>query len=79
MRAAKAASKEDQRRRLAKRAARPAQEPASSLQSDGAAEASTAAGGQQLPARLPDETLRETGPDEPQLQARSESSQQQDN
>jgi hypothetical protein len=79
LRAGKAAKKEEQRRRLAKRAARPEQKPASSLQSDGAAEASTAVGArQQLPARLPDETLNETGPDEPQLQAGSESSQQQE-
>ena len=79
LRAAKAVRKEEQRRRLAKRAARPAQEPASSLQSDGAAEASTAAGGRrQLPARLPDEMLREPGPDEPQPSAGSESGQQQE-
>ena len=45
LRAGKAVKKEEQRRRLAKRAARTAQEPASSLKSDGAAEASTAAGG----------------------------------
>jgi hypothetical protein len=58
---------------------RTAEEPASSLKSDGAAEASTAAGGrQQLPARLPDETLRETGPDEPHVKAGSESSQRQE-
>ena len=80
LRAGRATKKEEQRRRLAKRAARRAQEPASSLQSDGAAEASTAAGGPpQLPAQLPDETLRETGPDESQLRAGSESSQQQEN
>ncbi len=79
LRSGKATKKEEQRRRLAKRAARLAQEPASSLQSDGAAEASTAADGrQQLPAQLPVETLRETGPEEPQMQAGSESSQQQE-
>ena len=46
---------------------------------DDVAESSTAAGGwQQLPARLPDEMLRETGPDDPQLQVISELSQEQD-
>jgi hypothetical protein len=49
------------------------------LKNDDDPEPSTAAGGrQQLPARLPDETLRETGPDDPQLQAGSELSKQQD-
>ncbi len=75
LRAAKAARKEELRRRLTKRAARPAQD----LKSDDVAESSTAAGGrQQLPARLPDETLRETEPDDPQLQVVSEWSQEQD-
>ncbi len=59
--------------------ARTAEEPESSLKSDGAAETSTAAGGrQQLPARLSDETLRETGPNEPHEKAGTESSQQQE-
>ncbi len=68
LRAGRATKKEEQRRRLAKRAARTAQEPASSLKSDGAAEASTLLAGDNSSRHgsLPDQTLLETGPDEPQ-------------